>query len=229
MTPVPGGRHCDVCKKCIVDFTDKSDREIYKAYQKEGKICGQFRADQLNRLISTPKEKRVPMGIAVALALTTSTPSAAQESNSQTTVCSPKENKTETPISISSVDTTKPHFKGYVYSLETNEPIPFTTVLLYSKGDIVYSTLVDFDGHYAIPHSLFDSTSVDQLCITMIGYEDQIWHFDSPLHSLTEFENVVSMKTSMEVGLVEATLGIVVVRKAPWYKRLWWRIIRPFH
>lgn len=229
MTPVPGGRHCDVCKKCIVDFTDKSDREIYKAYQKEGKICGQFRADQLNRLISTPKEKRVPMGIAVALALTTSTPSAAQESNSQTTVCSPKENKTETPIGISSVDTTKPHFKGYVYSLETNEPIPFTTVLLYSKGDIVYSTLVDFDGHYAIPHSLFDSTSVDQLCITMIGYEDQIWHFDSPLHSLTEFENVVSMKTSMEVGLVEATLGIVVVRKAPWYKRLWWRIIRPFH
>lgn len=229
MTPVPGGRHCDVCKKCIVDFTDKSDREIYKAYQKEGKICGQFRADQLNRLISTPKEKRVPMGIAVALALTTSTPSAAQESNSQTTVCTPKENKTEAPVSISSVDTTKPHFKGYVYSLETNEPIPFTTVLLYSKGDIVYSTLVDFDGHYAIPHSLFDSTSVDQLCITMIGYEDQIWHFDSPLHSLTEFENVVSMKTSMEVGLVEATLGIVVVRKAPWYKRLWWRIIRPFH
>ena len=169
------------------------------------------------------------MGIAVALALTTSTPSAAQESNSQTTVCTPKENKTEAPISISSVDTTKPHFKGYVYSLETNEPIPFTTVLLYSKGDIVYSTLVDFDGHYAIPHSFFDSTSVDQLRITMIGYEDQIWHFDSPLHSLTEFENVVLMKTSMEEGLVEATLGIVVVRKAPWYKRLWWRIIRPFH
>ena len=229
MTPVPGGRHCDVCEKCIVDFTQSSDKEIWKAYQKEGEICGQFRADQLNRLISTPKEKRVPMGIAVALALTTSTPSAAQESNSQTTVCTPKENKTEAPISISSVDTTKPHFKGYVYSLETNEPIPFTTVLLYSKGDIVYSTLVDFDGHYAIPHSLFDSTSVDQLCITMIGYEDQIWHFDSPLHSLTEFENVVSMKTSMEVGLVEATLGIVVVRKAPWYKRLWWRIIRQFH
>ena len=229
MTPVQGGRHCDVCEKCIVDFTQSSDKEIWKAYQKEGKICGQFRADQLNRLISTPKEKRVPMGIAVALALTTSTPSAAQESNSQTTVCTPKENKTEAPVSISSVDTTKPHFKGYVYSLETNEPIPFTTVLLYSKGDIVYSTLVDFDGHYAIPHSLFDSTSVDQLCITMIGYEDQIWHFDSPLHSLTEFENVVSMKTSMEVGLVEATLGIVVVRKAPWYKRLWWRIIRPFH
>ena len=229
MTPVQGGRHCDVCDKCIVDFTEKSDREIYKAYQKEGKICGQFRADQLNRLISTPKEKRVPMGIAVALALTTSTPSAAQESNSQTTVCTPKENKTEAPISISSVDTTKPHFKGYVYSLETNEPIPFTTVLLYSKGDIVYSTLVDFDGHYTIPYSLFDSTSVDQLRITMIGYEDQVWYFDSPLHSLTEFENVVSMKTSMEVGLVEATLGIVVVRKAPWYKRLWWRIKRPFH
>ena len=229
MTPVQGGRHCDVCEKCIVDFTQSSDKEIWKAYQKEGKICGQFRADQLNRLIATPREKRVPMGIAVALALTTSTPSAAQESNSQTTVCTPKENKTEAPISISSVDTTKPHFKGYVYSLETNEPIPFTTVLLYSKGDIVYSTLVDFDGHYAIPHSLFDSTSVDQLCITMIGYEDQIWHFDSPLHSLTEFENVVSMKTSMEVGLVEATLGIVVVRKAPWYKRLWWRIIRLFH
>jgi hypothetical protein len=229
MTPVQGGRHCDVCEKCIVDFTQSSDKEIWKAYQKEGKICGQFRADQLNRLIATPREKRVPMGIAVALALTTSTPSAAQESNSQTTVCTPKENKTEASISISSVDTTKPHFKGYVYSLETNEPIPFTTVLLYSKGDIVYSTLVDFDGHYAIPHSLFDSTSVDQLCITMIGYEDQIWHFDSPLHSLTEFENVVSMKTSMEVGLVEATLGIVVVRKAPWYKRLWWRIKRPFH
>jgi hypothetical protein len=190
MTPVQGGRHCDVCEKCIVDFTQSSDKEIWKAYQKEGKICGQFRADQLNRLISTPKEKRVPMGIAAAFALSISTPLTAQESNSQTTVCTPREATTVEPISIASVDTTKPHFKGYVYSLETNEPIPFTTVLLYSKGEMIHSVFTDFDGHYAIPHS---------------------------------------MNISREVGLVEATLGIVVVKKAPWYKRLWWRIKRPFH
>ena len=60
------------------------------------------------------------MGIAVALALTTSTPSAAQESNSQT-VCNFKENKIEAPISISSVDTT--NRLKVMYSLETNEPI----------------------------------------------------------------------------------------------------------
>jgi hypothetical protein len=80
MTPVQGGRHCDVCEKCIVDFTQSSDKEIWKAYQKEDKICGQFRPDQLNRLISQPKEKRVPMGIAAAAVLSMSTPAMAQTS-----------------------------------------------------------------------------------------------------------------------------------------------------
>jgi hypothetical protein len=51
MTPVrPDCRHCAQCHKNIVDFTFKSDAEILRHLQQnEGRICGRFRPDQLQR------------------------------------------------------------------------------------------------------------------------------------------------------------------------------------
>lgn len=53
MTPTESNRrHCASCAKHVTDFTESTDGEILAAYQKAGgKICGRFRADQLDRQI----------------------------------------------------------------------------------------------------------------------------------------------------------------------------------
>ncbi|UPT66601.1 MAG: energy transducer TonB [Sphingobacteriales bacterium JAD_PAG50586_3] len=47
MHPVEGGRHCDVCNKKVVDFTNKDQNDFTRAWQEaEGKLCGRFKAKQ---------------------------------------------------------------------------------------------------------------------------------------------------------------------------------------
>ena len=49
MTPQSKGRHCKVCEKTVVDFTNKSDEYIVKTFEKETKLCGRFKKLQLDR------------------------------------------------------------------------------------------------------------------------------------------------------------------------------------
>lgn len=60
MTPEAKGRFCQKCAKTVHDFSNKTDRQIAKVYQdNEGKVCGRFHKNQLNRRIApyepTPK------------------------------------------------------------------------------------------------------------------------------------------------------------------------------
>ena len=53
MIPAKGGNFCDSCEKVIIDFTNMTDNEIANTFIKnKGKICGQFRKDQLDRKIN---------------------------------------------------------------------------------------------------------------------------------------------------------------------------------
>ena len=55
-----GGLYCSDCKKVVHDFSTMSDEEIIKLFTKKstGQLCGVFRADQLNRDLNPPIEKR---------------------------------------------------------------------------------------------------------------------------------------------------------------------------
>ena len=55
MTPNQQGRHCTACAKTVVDFTVMTDEAIKKYFiqQKEEKICGRFKQEQLHRIIIT--------------------------------------------------------------------------------------------------------------------------------------------------------------------------------
>ncbi len=58
MTPQEQGRFCDSCRKCVVDFTNFSDTELYQYLieNKGKKACGRFRVEQLNRPIQIPHQ-----------------------------------------------------------------------------------------------------------------------------------------------------------------------------
>ena len=222
MTPVSGGRHCDVCEKCIIDFTHSSDKDIWKAYQKEGKICGQFRPDQLDRFIAAPKQNRAPIGIAAAAALAVSTPMAAQTSEAPMVVM---------PQTYGEQVQAYPQeviLKGRVYENETQEPIPFANVQLWSKEEMVYAGMTDFDGYFGVRESIVAEHPVDAIVVSSMGYNDVRKSFDPPLTPQT-FERLtddLAIAVNQEDVML---LGDVVIIKAPWYKRLWWRIKRPFH
>jgi len=61
MTPTEKGRFCASCQKQVVDFSNKSDRDIAMFFKRPstGSVCGRFMEDQLNRNIDIPK-KRIP-------------------------------------------------------------------------------------------------------------------------------------------------------------------------
>ena len=50
MHPREQGRHCDACNKTVIDFTEKSEKEIgeYFAEHPDQRICGHFRISQLH-------------------------------------------------------------------------------------------------------------------------------------------------------------------------------------
>jgi CarboxypepD_reg-like domain len=50
-------RFCDLCQKNVIDFTTYSDREIVQHYNQNRKICGRFKASQIDRSLILPKEK----------------------------------------------------------------------------------------------------------------------------------------------------------------------------
>lgn len=53
MTPVEQGRHCAVCQKNVVDFTNEADEAIVDFFNNyNGSACGRFTDEQLNRPLS---------------------------------------------------------------------------------------------------------------------------------------------------------------------------------
>jgi len=52
MTPNTQGRHCNSCVKTVVDFTGMSDEEVkyFFLHKKEDKVCGRFKAEQVQRI-----------------------------------------------------------------------------------------------------------------------------------------------------------------------------------
>ncbi|MCT8339963.1 carboxypeptidase-like regulatory domain-containing protein [Flavobacteriaceae bacterium TK19130] len=57
MTPTEKGRFCDQCTKEVVDFTSQSDEQIIKHLEHNTKLCGRFRASQLDRKLQLERKE----------------------------------------------------------------------------------------------------------------------------------------------------------------------------
>ena len=52
MTPTEKGKHCNSCEKEVIDFSEKSDEEIFKLVRSGASMCGRFKNTQLDRDIA---------------------------------------------------------------------------------------------------------------------------------------------------------------------------------
>ena len=52
MSPTEKGKHCNSCQKEVIDFTKKSDEEVFKLAKSGTSICGRFKNTQLDRDIA---------------------------------------------------------------------------------------------------------------------------------------------------------------------------------
>jgi len=70
MTPIrPDCRHCAICERQIVDFSTKTDAEILAHLRRSGgKVCGRFRADQLERPLVAARSNLRRGGLTAAAA-----------------------------------------------------------------------------------------------------------------------------------------------------------------
>ncbi len=49
MTPKEKGRHCEVCSKTVIDFTNRTDEQLIETLENQGNLCGRFKSSQLDR------------------------------------------------------------------------------------------------------------------------------------------------------------------------------------
>ncbi len=81
MTPKDRGRHCDVCNKCVIDFTSFTATELVNYFaNKPQNVCGRFNAQQLNRNIYelVPVPRRHGWAVAASLLFLTTQSAFAQ-------------------------------------------------------------------------------------------------------------------------------------------------------
>lgn len=169
MTPNEQGAFCNACQKNVIDFSNKTENEIYEILSKAGgKMCGRFTTMQLERPVRKTEIYNGYMNwrtvIASVLALFSIDKLQAQTNvkagNSVVIQSNRKaENKKKNTICI----------KGQVVNAETNQPITQATVQL---GTSNIKTVVDSFGNFSMEVDMSDTEKYGSLfTITASGYE----------------------------------------------------------
>ena len=190
MTPVrPDCRFCAACERQIVDFTVKTDEEILEHLKKNnGKICGRFRREQLNRPIRAVKSNARRGGLTAAAASIAALLVAQQPADIQSVVLVQTE---QTPVDS--------HFKtgkvapkqdslrtisGKVVDADTEEGLKGVTVKLKNSR---YKAVTDANGIFSfqIPLKKLQRSS-RKIRLSCSGYK--LAEFELP--SRTQAEDV---------------------------------------
>ncbi len=168
MIPNGQGRHCDSCRKTVIDFTTWSDSELFNFFTKNtGPICGRFLSTQVGRQIHIPHQPHSRLyRIAIAMGLTllfVHTPELRAQSRPPI-VAVDSLLMSEGSIKIDSVMT---EIRGVVTD-NKKEPMVNATVAIYQNRILKGGTVTDFDGVYSVKgldSGLYDVT------VSYIGYK----------------------------------------------------------
>lgn len=160
MTPIDKGRFCASCQKNVIDFTRASDREIAQTLKQGGKLCGKFRADQLERDLIIPKEKGSFWAAASAAVISFLTlggnEAIAQEPMSTEKTPTQNNDTTGTTIRVEIIK-----LKGYIE--DQTGRVPGASIRNKMTGEFIQS---DTDGNYSI-----EAKEGDIIEYSFVGYK----------------------------------------------------------
>lgn len=186
MTPADKGRFCDKCMKNVMDFTAKTDREILDAYAKDSKLCGRFKADQLNRDIEV-LEKKSTVWLATTSAIMTLVGVESSE------VLAQEKQKTEQHENFmlgKMIAPVKPQtkvIKGVVS--DGNEPIPGATIIIIGSKT---STQTDLEGNFSV-----EAKENDVIVVDFLGYNNfEIKVDENNFYKIDLNKNVITLGVS---------------------------------
>lgn len=150
MFPKDKGRHCLVCEKTVHDFTNQTDEQIIKIFQKENGLCGRFKSTQLNRELVLSRKKKNNYVSFLASTFFTFLSFNSQDMNAQgkpkiVKVDSSFSSALEGKIGMSVLN--ERIVSGKVLSAEDGSPMPGASIII--KGT-KRGAQTDFDGNYKI-------------------------------------------------------------------------------
>lgn len=167
MTVVEKGRFCGSCARVLTDFSKMSDKEIINHLSKNGKVCGRFRNDQLNRQLYTGKENRNyflrwSLGALLGLGIGNSVQAQGQPEN-KISVCSTSRTDTLNKKRV---------IQGVVKDT-ANNPLPNSTIALYyNRNAEPRFGVADSNGLFKF--TLSDSVKIDSIKVYFIGYKTEV-------------------------------------------------------
>jgi hypothetical protein len=229
MKVTEGGRICEQCSRKIVDLSRASDREIEEAhFNSPEPLCAYYRQEQLSPLQNQHgrfKQSRLRAALVSLAGLLTLPPlysqtPAAKPHYEQNIPPSTPEVKNEQDSSSSREEKKVRVVYGKVYEKREREliPVPFASVLL--EGTDLRVT-ADVNGYYVLKIDAFprgEQVAIS-LLVRYVGYQ--------------ELREILTIKDSLEVNFtlgeeLQQLVGFSVVMKAPFHRRLWGWIKRPF-
>lgn len=147
MTPAEQGKFCDSCLKCVIDFTQYSDRELYDFFNKHNgeRICGRYNTTQLNRAIYAPARKQPSFykhvaGIGLSLILS-QLPDRQAFAKAPFAFVSPEPQKGESTIAYT--------LKGTVRD-SGNKLLSGAAVTAWMNDEAIATTFTDAKGNYLL-------------------------------------------------------------------------------
>jgi hypothetical protein len=159
MHDVPGGKHCDLCSKKVLDLSNLNDTEILQILQenKGEKFCGIFFKNQLNRplheerVISYRPRKATFSKIAAGLALTASIINSYPAQTTKPSIV--KSAALKAPKSNSEKEKDKTNDGNFIISgkiISSNKGTPLSAKVNFVTVQKVYTTQTDKDGNYSL-------------------------------------------------------------------------------
>lgn len=208
MQPNAIGRHCDLCSKNVIDFTQLSTLEISKIIQKSnGNICARLTESQLNTpLINLDKQfalnfptNKVATSLLLATSLTIGQPLPIEN---QDTPIEFVENSDSQPDANEKIDAKLKEpkiedttlFKGKVIFKDTKKPVENAKIRFVTKQKILTChTIKNGTFSMEIPTYLIDDDNVIR-----VSYEDVKYKSKDEISTLYGKEDYILSKKEMK-------------------------------
>ncbi len=147
---------CQSCQKEVIDFTQKSDREIIRIMNSQKNVCGKFTQNQLDKTYQTSENFAIPYKWAMASlfsGLIFIQPAFSQNKNEESRTIkvvsefAPSESKSKIQPEIDGKDSTNTRTVSGVVRDDTGEVMPGATITIKGTEKKVVSNI---DGKYSI-------------------------------------------------------------------------------